>query len=153
MVAYLSGPIENAQDDGANWRNNITKWLGHELNHQVFNPVVETNNVIKNYDAANFRLMKKSNPESYKNVIREIIKIDLDAVVNKADYLIVKWDTSVFKGGGTHGEVTMAYWLKKPVFLVNELHTDEISSWIFSCSEFVFNNFNELKIKLKEFYG
>ncbi len=153
MVAYLSGPIENAQDDGANWRNNITKWLGNELNHQVFNPVVETNSIIKNYDPANFRLMKKSNPESYKNVIREIIKIDLDAVVNKADYLVVKWDSSVFKGGGTHGEVTMAYWLKKPVFLVNELHTDDMSSWIFSCSEFVFNNFNELKTKLKELYG
>ena len=51
------------------------------------------------------------------------IKVDLDAVVHKSDYLIVKWDESVFRGGGTHGEVTMAYWLGKPVFLVNLIST------------------------------
>ena len=42
MIAYLSGPIENAHNDGADWRNDITDWLSKELNHQVFNPVIET---------------------------------------------------------------------------------------------------------------
>ncbi len=77
---------------------------------------------------------------------------DLDAVVHKSDYLIVKWDESVFRGGGTHGEVTMAYWLGKPVFLVNRLPIDDISSWIFSCSEHIFDNFEDLKKKLEELY-
>ena len=72
--------------------------------------------------------------------------------MHKSDYLIVKWDESVFKGGGTHGEVTMAYWLGKPVFLVNMLPIDDISSWIFSCSEHIFNNFEDLKKKLEELY-
>ena len=71
--------------------------------------------------------------------------IDLEAVVNQADYLIVKWDKSVFKGGGTHGEVTMAYWLEKPVYLVNNLPINDISSWIFSCSDEIFDNFESLK--------
>ena len=47
MIAYLSGPIENAHNDGADWRNDITDWLGKELNHQVFNPVNETNILTK----------------------------------------------------------------------------------------------------------
>ena len=38
-------------------------------------------------------------------------------LINNADYLIVKADKSVLKGGGTHGEVTMAYWIKKPYLL------------------------------------
>ena len=97
--------------------------------------------------------MKKTNPNEYKKIIRKIIKIDLDAVVHKSDYLIVKWDESVFKGGGTHGEVTMAYWLRKPVFIVNSLPIDDISSWIFSCSEDIFDNFDDLKTKLEELYN
>ena len=48
MIAYLSGPIENAHDDGADWRNDITRWLSKELNHQVFNPVNETKSIMYN---------------------------------------------------------------------------------------------------------
>ena len=35
----------------------------------------------------------------------------------------------------------MAYWLGKPVYLVNKLPIDYMSSWIFSCSEEIFDNF------------
>ena len=56
MIAYLSGPIENAYNDGADWRNDITQWLEQDLNHRVFNPVTETqsitkelNNVVENW--------------------------------------------------------------------------------------------------------
>ena len=153
MIAYLSGPIENAHNDGADWRNDITRWLEKKLNHRVFNPVIETKKNIENYNSSDFRIMKNTNPNEYKKIIRKIIQIDLDAVVNQSDYLIVKWDKSVFKGGGTHGEITMAYWLKKPIFLVNSLPIDDISSWILSCAEHMFDNFDDLKIKLDKLYN
>ena len=89
---------------------------------------------------------------AHKKIIRKIISVDLEAVVKHADYLIVKWDTSVFRGGGTHGEVTMAYWLGKPVYLVNSLPIDDISSWIFSCSEEIFDGFESLKKRLEKIY-
>ena len=152
MIAYLSGPIENARNDGAGWRNDITQWLGKELNHQVFNPVDETKSIIKELNAVDFRLMKTTNPEQYKKIIRKIIQVDLDAVVKSSDYLIVNWDKSVFKGGGTHGEITMAYWFNKPIYMVNTLPIEDVSSWIFSCTEYVCSNFEDLKIKLKEIY-
>ncbi|MEL1223258.1 MAG: hypothetical protein VW522_03345 [Candidatus Neomarinimicrobiota bacterium] len=152
MIAYLSGPIENAHNDGADWRNDITYWLNKELNHQVFNPVSETKRITKELNSDDFRLMKTTNPEQYKKIIRKIIQLDLDAVVNGSDYLIVNWDKSVFKGGGTHGEITMAYWFNKPIYMVNSLPIEDVSSWIFSCTEFVFSNFKDLKIKLKEIY-
>ena len=31
--------------------------------------------------------MKKTNPKEYKKIIRKIIKVDLDAIVNNSDYL------------------------------------------------------------------
>ena len=40
MIAYLSGPIENAQNNGADWRVMMTEWLKAELNHKVFDPVI-----------------------------------------------------------------------------------------------------------------
>ena len=46
----------------------------------------------------------------------------------------------------------MAYWFGKPIFLVNKLPIDDISSWIFSCSEEIFNNFGDLKKRLGELY-
>ena len=152
MKAYLSGPIENAENDGASWRQDMTLWLKNNLNHEVFNPVLETKNIIGHLNPSIFRSMKKTDPIEYKNIIREIIKLDLEAVINDSDYLIVKWDKSVLKGGGTHGEVTMAYWIKKPVFIVNSLPIDDMSSWIFSCSDFIFNDFKSLKIKLTKLY-
>ena len=152
MIAYLSGPIENAKNDGADWRVMMTEWLKAELNHKVFDPVIETKTIIKHQSGKDFRLMKKTNPDEYKKIIRKIIKVDLEAVVQKVDYLIVNWDKSVFRGGGTHGEVTMAYWFRKPIFLVNKLPIDDISSWIFSCSEEIFNNFGDLKKRLGELY-
>ena len=152
MKAYLSGPIENAENDGASWRHDMTLWLKNNLNHKVFNPVIETKSIIGNLNFSNFRAMKKTDPIKYKNIIREIIKLDLEAVINDSDYLIVKWDKSVLRGGGTHGEVTMAYWIKKPVFIVNSIPIDDMSSWIFSCSDFIFNDFKSLKKKLTQLY-
>ena len=153
MIAYLSGPIENALNDGAGWRNDMTQWLEKELDHKVFNPVTETQSITKELNADDFRLMKTTNPERYKNIIRKIIQVDLDAVVEGSDYLIVNWDKSVFKGGGTHGEITMAYWFKKPVYMVNTLPIKDVSSWIFSCTDFMCSNFDDLKRELKKKYS
>tara|TARA_B100002051_G_C16224674_1_gene387451 strand:- start:37 stop:498 length:462 start_codon:yes stop_codon:yes gene_type:complete len=152
VIAYLSGPIENAYNDGADWRNDITQWLEQDLNHRVFNPVTETQSITKELNTDDFRLMKTTNPEQYKKIIRKIIQVDLDAVVKGSDYLIVNWDKSVFKGGGTHGEITMAHWFKKPVYMVNTLPIEDVSSWIFSCTDFVCNNFDDLKTELKKIY-
>ena len=83
MIAYLSGPIENAHNDGATWRNDINEWLENKLKHKVFNPVIETKSIIKHHNASDFRLMKKTNPSEYKKIIIKIIKVDLEAVVYK----------------------------------------------------------------------
>ena len=145
MIAYLSGPIENAENDGADWRISMTDWLKYNVGHSVFNPVEATQEITKGYHGNSFRDMIRTRPEEYKKLIRKIIDIDIDAVVNKSDYLIVNWEKSVFRGGGTHGEITMAYHFKKPIYLVNQVPIDDLSSWIYSCSTEVFNSFKDFK--------
>ena len=152
MIAYLSGPIENAENDGAGWRELITQWLNNEIGHDVFNPVEATRNIIKGLSNEQFREMKKIEPQNYKRLIRQIIDIDIKAVVEQSDYLIVDWNKSVFKGGGTHGEITLAYYLKKPIYLVNHVPLDDLSSWIFSCATEVFDSFDDMKIHLSSIY-
>ena len=152
MIAYLSGPIENAENDGASWRELITQWLKNEIGHDVFNPVEATRNIIKGLSNEEFREMKKIEPQNYKRLIRQIIDIDIKAVVEQSDYLIVDWNKSVFKGGGTHGEITLAYYLKKPIYLVNHVPLDDLSSWIFSCATEVFDSFDDMKIHLSSIY-
>ena len=152
MIAYLSGPIENAENDGANWRDSITPWLKNEIEHNVFNPVVETRKIVSDLTNTQFREMKETDPKKYKNLIRQIIDIDIKAVVEESDYLIVNWNKSVFRGGGTHGEITLAYYLKKPIYLVNHVPLDDLSSWIFSCATEVFDSFDDMKIHLTSLY-
>ena len=144
--------MENAKDGGANWRKEITPWLINNLNHRVFDPFVESQELMKNYEEKEFRRLKQTDPKKYVEVIRIAIKNDLDAVVNKADYLICLWDENVFKGAGTHSEVTVAYYYEKPIYLVNKLPICDLSGWIMSCATEMVEDFESLKVILKNKY-
>ena len=145
--------MENAKDGGADWRKDITLWLLYNLDHGVFDPVVESQKLMKNYEEEEFRDWKQTDPKKYVEVIRLAIKKDLDAVVNKADYIICLWDKNVFKGAGTHSEVTFAYYYDKPIYLVNKLPINDLSGWIMSCATEIVNDFESLKVVLNNKYN
>ena len=116
MKAYLSGAMEFAIDEGAGWRIDITNWLVKHLNHSVYNPVEESQSLVKKNGAENYREWKNSDPKKYADFIRICVDRDIDIVRNHSDYIICLWDENVLKGAGTHAEVTIAYDCKKPVF-------------------------------------
>ena len=95
---------------------------------------------------------KNSNPDKYKEFTRLLINRDLWVVIAESDYLICFWVESILKGGGTHGEVTIAYLIGKPVYLVNHLPMKDFSGWIFSCAMETFNSFVALKKELLKRY-
>ena len=121
--------MEYAKNGGADWRKEITLWLITNLNHSVIDPVIESKKLIKNYKEEEFRSWKQTNPEKYVEIMRRAIIKDLDAVVNKADYIICLWDENVFKGAGTHSEVTFAYYNDKPIYLINKLGIPTPPRW------------------------
>ena len=153
MIAYLSGGMEHAVNEGEDWRNGMTEWLQKNLGHSVINPVKSSRQIVVETNSHEYRSWKKSDPEKYKEFFRKLIQQDLDGVIHKADYVICLWDKVVVKGGGTHGEVTIAYHYNTPVYLVNTLPFDELSGWIFSCSTEMFTQFSQLKKRLSELYG
>jgi hypothetical protein len=55
------------------------------------------------------------------------------------------WDEYVIQGGGTHGELTLAYQHKLPVYLVLGMPLEKVSSWIVGCTTEIFSNFEEMK--------
>ena len=121
MIAYLSGGMEHANNDGADWRKDITQWLDESLEHSVIDPVIESKKLIAENNAKDFRNWKETAPDKFIEFIRLAIKKDLDGVVYKSDYIICLWDKSVYKGGGTHGEATLAHYSRKPIYLVNSI--------------------------------
>ena len=152
MIAYLSGAMENAPMEGKEWRAEMTEWLNSNLNHGVIDPVLMSRDTARKENAQEYRSWKNSQPEKFKSFIRKIVHSDITAVISQADYLICLWDNHVIAGGGTHAEVTFAYWYHKPVFLINKLEEIELSSWIEACSTSVFTDFKSLKKYLLKLY-
>ena len=152
MIAYLSGAMEFADDEGSGWRKDLTKWLDDNLGHQVYDPVIQSAALIKKYGAKDYRNWKKSDPKKYADFIRICVDYDIETVRNRTDYVICLWDNNVLKGAGTHAEVTLAYESKKPVFLINKLSKTDLSGWIMACSTKIFNDFNSLKPYLLDKY-
>ena len=153
MIAYLSGAIEYSHDKGEGWRNNITEWLASKLHHSVINPVKESRLIISNTDSHDYRNWKETDLERYKNFINKFVLRDIKAVTKEANYIICLWNKEVFKGAGTHGEVTLAFEHGIPVYVVNQVPLIDLSGWIIACSAEVFENFEELKLFLLRKFG
>ena len=153
MKAYLSGGMENAPELGRAWREDLTEWLSAELGHGVFNPVEVQYKVLSEDELENFREWRFDERDRFKTTVRKFIEGDLNAIETEIDYIICLWDKSVLKGGGTHGEVTTAYRLGIPVYLVIDIPFEDVSSWILGCSSREFDSFDNLKSFLLETYG
>jgi hypothetical protein len=152
MKAYLSGAMEFANDEGTGWRSDITEWLDVQLNHSVYNPVLESQSLVEKYNAKNYRKWKIPQPKKYANFIRHCVNQDIASVRNKVDYIICLWDKNVLKGAGTHAEVTLGYECQKQVYLINKLPEAELSGWIMACSSKIFSDFEQLKNYLLQQY-
>lgn len=152
MIAYLSGAIEYAEDGGSAWREKMTAWLKGRLGHDVYNPTRESL-VLTTEERASFRKWKVVDYPRFKTTVRKLIRKDLEAIVNRIDYIICFWDGGVLRGGGTHGEITLAYYLGKSIYMVLGMPRGEISSWILGCSSREFDDFDQLKEFLESEYG
>lgn len=153
MIAYLSGAMEYAGDEGAGWRKSMSEWLDMNLAHSVVDPVVESGKMIEREQGQGYRSWKAANPGKFVNFVRKLVNHDIDCLTKNTDYVICLWNEDVFKGAGTHGEVTLAYHYNLPVYLVNKVPFDDLSGWIQACSTEIFPDFESLQAFLLEKYG
>ncbi|MFH1851509.1 MAG: hypothetical protein ABIA75_04125 [Candidatus Neomarinimicrobiota bacterium] len=153
MKAYLSGAMEYEADEGKSWRAEVESWLRTNLGHTAFNPVTETERLAGIEDVRDYRQWKQTDIQRYRHFVRQFVDHDLGAVRNDCDYLICYWNQATSRGGGTHGEITVAYLSGKPVYLICEPPPEEISGWILACASVIFRSFAELKIFLMSSYS
>ena len=145
LIANLSGGMENVQNEDADLPSDMTNFLKGNLGHDTIDTVIESKKLVLAHGAEEYQDWKTTNHGKYKEFIRLIINQDLRTVIDTVDYLIVFWDESISYGGSTHGEVTVAYGVDRPIFLVNKLPKEKLSGWISSCSTETFDSFDELK--------
>jgi hypothetical protein len=146
MRVYLSGGMEYADGEGVNWRKEMQEWLETTLNHSVFNPNVESDMFFNTrYPNIDFRLIKRTNLVLYQEIVRHLVDIDCKEIANHSDYLICYWDEGAAKGAGTKGELTMAKYFEKPVYLVTSFPHYDIPGWVLGCTMEIFPNFELLK--------
>ena len=146
MRVYLSGGMEYADGEGANWRRDLQQWLETNLQHSVFNPNVESDSFFKSrYPTVNFRTAKTDNLALYQEIVRHLVEIDCKEIAERSDYVICYWDNGAAKGAGTKGELTMAKYFEKPVYLVTSFQLHDIPGWVLGCVSKTFGSFEELK--------
>ena len=146
MRVYLSGGMEYANGEGSEWRKEMQQWLEAKLDHSVFNPNIESDRFFrKEYPGLDFRKLKIDNTSSYTNIVRRLVEIDCNEIAHESDYIICLWDEGAAKRAGTKGELTMANFFKKPVYLVTSFPLQDLPGWILGCVTRTFSTFDELK--------
>jgi hypothetical protein len=147
MRAYLSGAIEYSPDHGRAWRASMAKFL-ESLGHQVYDPALDVKKNLTNDEVANFRTWKTTDLPRFQSTVRKIIDYDLDWITARTDFIVCLWDEHARKGAGTQAEITLAYRLKFPVYLICGLELTDVSGWILGCSTTVFDSVEHFQREL-----
>jgi len=150
LRVYLSGGMEYASNEGRDWRSTLQEWLERELGCSVFNPNHESARFFAaHYPAVNFRRLKKENPSLFTTIASGLVDLDCAEIAERTDLLICYWDESAMRGAGTKGELTIAKFFKKPVYMVTEIPREEIPGWVLGCATELFPSFEALKEHLR----
>ena len=141
---YLSGGIEHSGDGGRGWRREIAAFL-EGLGCEAYDPAADEKKDLTDEELRGFRAWKKEDPDRFRSVIRKIIAWDLGRIESGCDGVLAYWDAAAARGGGTAAEITLAYRIGKPVYLVLWMPRESASGWVLACATEVFDTFEDLK--------
>jgi hypothetical protein len=143
---YLSGGMEYAKNEGIDWRSEMEYWIRKNLKQKIFNPNVESEKYLrKALPKRNFRSLKSTNIDAFIKIVRRFVILDSKEIAERSDYVICYWDKSAQLGAGTKGELTIARYFNKPVYMVTQMQKEKIPGWVLGCVTKFFNSFDQLK--------
>jgi hypothetical protein len=142
---YLSGGMEYAANEGRDWRETMQRFCEDELGWTVFNPNHESERFFEtNWPGMDFRAVKTQDIERYREIVSRLVDIDSHEIAERTDIVVCYWDEGAAKGAGTKGELTMARFFGKPVYMVTTIPAQEIPGWVLGCTTRMFRTFSEL---------
>jgi hypothetical protein len=143
---YLSGGMEYAADEGRDWRGRLQEWLEREMGCTVFNPNLESARFFQTHlPGIDFRALKEIDLDRFQQTVARLVDIDCTEIAEQSDYVLCYWDESALRGAGTKGELTMARYFGRPVYMVTTMPRRDIPGWVLGCTTKVFESFEELK--------
>ena len=126
-------------------------WIESELRGDVFNPNVESDRLFSTkYAGVNFRKLKAEDFSLYQEIARELVALDTEEIATRSDLVICFWDDSAQRGAGTKGELTIARYFGKPVFMVTSMPMEALPGWVIGCVTMIVPDFDSLKKLLLE---
>jgi hypothetical protein len=144
--------MEYATNEGRDWRAEMQKWLQQEQGWEVFNPNEESERFLSTHlPGTDFRHLKRHDPAKFAEVVTKIVDHDCEEIARRTDILICYWDDSAARGAGTKGEITIAHFLRKPVYLVTSVPPADIPGWVIGCTTRMFPGFDDLKTFLTDY--
>jgi hypothetical protein len=143
---YLSGGMEYAANEGRDWRTALQTWLEQNLAAAVFNPNHESEKFFAaHYPGLDFRAIKRSDPRLFQSVVSRLVDLDCREIATRSAYVICYWDEGAMRGAGTKGELTIARYFGKPVYLVTTFPLPDIPGWVLGCTDRIFPSFEALQ--------
>jgi hypothetical protein len=138
--------MEYAANEGRDWRSTLQEWLENTLAATVFNPNRESQKFFDgNYPEVDFRSLKRTDPIHFQSIVAQLVDLDCREIASRSDYLICYWDEGAMRGAGTKGELTIARFFGKPVYLVTAFPLQEIPGWVLGCTNRIFPSFQALQ--------
>jgi len=145
-VVYLAGGMEYA-GDGRSWRERarvdflkagIDVWEPYSKESYITDDGREPLETIPTLDKE--RDFKKIN-----NIMKKVVDYDLSSLIHDTDIVLVKYDRSVLRGAGTHGELSVAAYIGLPViaWIGDDITMNDIPSWALGCFTEVFHSYEE----------
>ncbi|HUL44068.1 MAG TPA: hypothetical protein VLY03_06890 [Bacteroidota bacterium] len=146
MRVYLSGGMEYAEHEGIHWRKEMQDWFEQKLEYSVFNPNVESKRFFDSeHPGVDFRAMKENDLDRYQIIARRLVEIDCEEIARRSDIVVCFWDEGAARGAGTKGELTMARYFGKPVYMVTSHPLQSLPGWVLGCVTRIFPTFEDLK--------
>jgi hypothetical protein len=143
---YLSGGMEYAADEGRDWRGRLQEWLEQEMGCTVFNPNLESEHFFRTHlPGIDFRKLKETDITRFQQTVARLVDIDCKEIAERSDYVLCYWDESAMRGAGTKGELTIARYFGRPVYMVTAVARGDIPGWVLGCTTEVFGSFEGLK--------
>lgn len=112
---YLSGGQQHCAVGGSNWRAKVGAKL-FKMGFEVENPVFDEGCISDEY-GVNLAQLKEENFQRYMEAATKVIKLDY-SVVTRCNAMLVYWNESAEKGGGTKSEITWGHDINIPVVTV-----------------------------------
>jgi hypothetical protein len=128
---YLVGSIDDSEDFGTGWRQEITPFL-HNLGIGVFDPTNKPSIWIsESEDEVNHlnELKKRSKFDALSHIMKKIVSIDLH-FLDLSNFVIAHLDFNV-RITGSITELTYAALEKKPIIVICPQGKENIPNWLF----------------------